>query len=108
MARFALDVHAGEYTPGGCRSAAVVLSAGLQSVHGSAQLVRVGLGGGQLVLQSNDRLGRGQGVTVVEQAPDAGGEQELLAGVAAVTAGGAVRLQHPRAVEAAEEGGLHP
>ena len=42
-------------------------------------------------------------MAVVEEAAQARGEGELMARVAAVTAGGAVRLEGPGAVEAAQE-----
>src|SRR3712207_3990872 len=68
---------------------AVLLRA--QPVDGPLEPRGVGPGVGELVLQSEDDLGGGERVSLVEQGAQAGGERELRAGVAAVTAGGAVR-----------------
>ena len=47
-------------------------------------------------------------MAVVEEAAQPGGQVQLMARVAAVAAGGAVRLEHAGGVEAAQEGRLHP
>jgi hypothetical protein len=45
---------------------------------------------------------------MVEQFPDAPGEGQLAAGVAAVPARGPLRRDRPRCIEGAQEGLLHP
>ena len=52
-------------------------------------------GVGEVVLQLHDDLRRGEQVAVVEQHPDPRGDLQLVAGVAPVATGGAVRVQHP-------------
>jgi hypothetical protein len=60
----------------------------------------------QVVFEGDDLGGGGEGVSFVEQLAHAGGEGELTAGVAAVVAGGAFRLDHPGSIEATQERGL--
>src|SRR5215218_641265 len=106
---------AGNYTPLGFiwRKSLLARRGGAEPIDVAAELVRgrpqslgVGTGGGELVLQADDRLGRGERVAVVQESPHAGGEAELIAGVAPVATGGAVRLQDAGAVQAAQERGL--
>src|SRR4051812_13231038 len=53
---------------------------------GVAELEDAAVGGGQLVLERDDAAGCGQRHALVEQLAGAGGELELVAGVAAVAA----------------------
>jgi len=59
--------------------------------------------GGQVVFQGQDALRGGQGVALVEQLPDPGGEGELAAGVAAPPARRPGRADRAGRVQRAQE-----
>jgi hypothetical protein len=61
------------------------------------------LGFGELVFQDDDAAGGLQRVALVDQLAGAGGEAQLVAGVAAVPAGRALRLDQPGFAQAPQE-----
>ena len=64
--------------------------------------------GGQVVFQAQDPQRGGQGVALVEQLPDPGGEGQLAAGVAAAPARGPLRPHGAGGIQRAQERLLHP
>jgi MerR family transcriptional regulator, heat shock protein HspR len=64
--------------------------------------------GGQVVFQGQDPPRGGQGVALVEQLPDPGGEGQLAAGVAAAPAGRPLRGHRAGGVQGAQERLPHP
>src|SRR6185295_15489046 len=71
------------------------------------ELADAAVGGVELVLQGDDPAGGRQGRAAVDQLAHPGGQVELVPGVAAVPAGGAVRLDEPGRVEGTQEGRGH-
>ena len=59
------------------------------------------------VFQADDALRGVQGQALIEQCSQSGGEFELAARVAAMSAAGAVRLENARGIEAAQERRLY-
>ena len=72
------------------------------------QAGRQGLLGGQAVFQVHDPQRRGEGVPLVEQLPDPGGEGQLAAGVAAAPSRGPLRGHRAGGIQRAQERLLHP
>jgi len=60
--------------------------------------------GGQVVFQGEDPQRGGQGMALVEQFPDPGGEGKLAAGIATAPAGRPLRGHRARGVQGAQEG----